>query len=184
MKEPILEPFIRHFRFQKILSQIVPDSVVVDIGCGHTAHLLNRLQNYIKKGYGIDPLINDQTFPKFKLISQLLANKIPLPSKTADFVTMAAVLEHLENPEAILSEAHRILKSGGKLLLTTPSHPSKPILEFLSFGLGLVSTREIGEHKRYYWRKELVNLIRRAGFKKIKHEYFELYLNNFIIAEK
>ncbi len=184
MQEPILEPFIRHFRFKKILSHIVAGSVVVDIGCGHTPHLLNRLQHYIKNGYGIDPLIKNQTFPTFKLLSQLLATKVPLATSMADFVTMAAVLEHLDEPAAILSEAYRILKPGGKLLLTTPSHLNKPLLEFLSFGLGLVSTREIGEHKRYFLKQELVASIRRAGFKKIKHQYFEFWLNNFIIAEK
>lgn len=184
MQEPILEPLIRHFRFQRILRHIEADSIVVDIGCGHTPHLLNRLEHYIKNGFGIDPLIKDQTLPKFKLLSQLLADKIPLRSNFADFVTMAAVLEHLDNPEAILSEAHRILKKGGKLLLTTPSHFNKPLLEFLSFGLGLVSVREIAEHKRYFWKKELLDAIQRAKFRKIKHEYFELWLNNFIVAEK
>lgn len=184
MQEPILEPFIRHFRFKKILAHILPGSVVVDIGCGHTPHLLNRLQHYIKHGYGIDPLIRNKTFPKFKLLSQLLADKVPLRSSLADFVTMAAVLEHVDQPKAILAEAYRILKPGGKLLLTTPSHLNKPLLEFLSFGLGLVSTREIGEHKRYFWKKELVASIKKTGFKKIKHQYFEFWLNNFVIAEK
>lgn len=184
MKEPLLEPILRKIRFDKILRYIQAGSVVVDVGCGHTPHLLNRLERYIKSGIGLDQLIASQQRGNIKLISKQLADKIPLKSLFADHVTLVAVLEHLDDPDALLKESYRILKRRGSLLLTTPTPANRPILEFLSFGLGIVSQREIAEHKTYFWKKELVSRLRRAGFKKIKHNYFEIYLNNFVVAYK
>lgn len=184
MKEALLEPVARKVRFNKILKHITPNSIVVDIGCGHTPHLLNRLESYINKGVGIDPLIKNQQKGKIKLTSCFLSDKIPLKSNYADFVTLSAVLEHLDNPSGVLKEAHRILKNDGVILITTPTPIAKPIAEFLAFRLGLISTREIAEHKRYFWRKELLDLFTIAGFKKVKHQYFWFYWNNFVIAKK
>lgn len=183
-REPLLEPVARKVRFNKILKHISPNSVVVDIGCGHTAHLLNRLESYIKKGVGIDPLIKNQKKGNIRLTSCLLSNKIPLKSNYADFVTLSAVLEHLDDPTSILKEAHRILKKGGTILITVPTPVAKPIAEFLAFRLGLISVREIAEHKRYFWGSDLREMFKFAGFKQVRHEYFFLYWNNFVIAKK
>ncbi len=184
MVEPILEPLLRQIRFNKVLNQITKNSTVIDIGCGHTAHFLNRLERYLKSGIGIDPLIKNSKIGKIHLISHFLSNKIPVKSNSADFVTLIAVLEHLENHNAILLESYRILKPGGKIVITTPTPANKPLLEFLAFKIGIVSKREIAEHKTYFWKGELVKGLEESGYKNIKHEYFELWLNNFVIAEK
>ena len=184
IREPALEPLLRKIRFEKVLHHIVSNSVVVDIGCGHTPHLLNRLQRYIKTGIGFDPLVASKDRGKIKLLSKLIARKIPIKNNFANHVTLIAVLEHLENPDSILLESYRILKPGGSVIVTTPTPMNKPLLEFLSFRLGIVSTREIAEHKRYYWKKGLETAIKKAGFRKIRHEYFELFLNNFLVAYK
>src|SRR5574340_139398 len=170
MTEPFLEPIVRHIRFRKVIKQVLPNSVVVDIGCGHTPHLLNRLEHYIKNGYGVDQLIESRKGQKITLISKLLVDKIPLRSGLANHVTLVAVLEHLENPDHILKESYRLLKKGGTLILTTPSPLNKPLLEFLAFKVGVISRREIAEHKRYFWKNDLLKALRQAGFKKIDHQ--------------
>lgn len=183
-REPILEPILRRIRFDMVLKHVRAGSVVVDLGCGHTPNFLNRLQSYISQGVGIDPLIKSGKKGRIRLLSKFLSDRIPLKNNFADHVTLTAVLEHLDDPTSLLKEAHRILKPGGTLLLTTPSPLNKPLLEFLSFKLGVVSQREIAEHKRYFWKKELVDSLKSVGFKKIKHSYFEFYLNNFASATK
>jgi 2-polyprenyl-3-methyl-5-hydroxy-6-metoxy-1,4-benzoquinol methylase len=184
VREPILEPIVRYFRFQKAISKISENSIVVDIGCGHTPHLLNRLERFIKNGVGIDPLIKSWQSGNVRLISQLFSDKIPVKSGYADHVTLLAVLEHADIPETLLLECRRILKNDGTLILTTPTPLNKPLLEFLAFRLGLISPREIAEHKRYFWKKELVQKLKKAGFRKINHQYFEFFLNNFVVASK
>lgn len=44
----------------------------------------------------------------------------PFADHTFDSVLCSQVLEHVFNPEALLSEIHRVLVPGGKLLLTAP----------------------------------------------------------------
>ena len=92
---------------------------------------------------------------KIKTISARLDRDLPFEDSSFDFITMLAVLEHLDNPEAILHECARILRPGGGLLLTVPSWYAKPVLEFLAFKLRVVNPDEIRDHKRYFNREEL-----------------------------
>ncbi|MBI4660981.1 MAG: methyltransferase domain-containing protein [Verrucomicrobia bacterium] len=45
---------------------------------------------------------------------------IPLPNGSLDAILCTEVIEHVVNPMAVLAEFHRLLKPGGKLLLTAP----------------------------------------------------------------
>ena len=47
-------------------------------------------------------------------------SKIPCKLQTYDAVLSTEVLEHVEYPQQVIDEMHRILKKGGKLFLTTP----------------------------------------------------------------
>jgi hypothetical protein len=76
----------------------------------------------------------------------------------------------------------RVLQPQGKLLLTVPSHLAKPVLEFLAFRLGLVSADEIRDHKRYFNRTDLVEILSEAGLQIVLHQYFQLGMNNFCVA--
>ncbi|MCK5026105.1 MAG: methyltransferase domain-containing protein, partial [Nanoarchaeota archaeon] len=104
--------------------------------------------------------------------------------KSVDVIVSLAVLEHLENPLYILIELYRVLKEGGRIIITTPSPASKPILEFLAFNLKIISVEEIRDHKHYFNQKELRNIFKRAGFRDIKIKSFQFGLNNWLIARK
>lgn len=49
------------------------------------------------------------------------AQALPLPDESADVVISFETFEHLRNPEALLSEAHRILRHGGIFVCSTPN---------------------------------------------------------------
>lgn len=46
--------------------------------------------------------------------------QIPLPDHSLDAILCTEVIEHVVDPMVVLKEFHRLLKPGGKLLLTTP----------------------------------------------------------------
>ena len=43
-----------------------------------------------------------------------------LPTASADIVIITEVLEHIVNPRKVLAEIHRVLKPGGRLVLSVP----------------------------------------------------------------
>jgi ubiquinone/menaquinone biosynthesis C-methylase UbiE len=145
MREPILEPILRNVRLRRVKDYVsdLHFSALLDIGCGWEARLLIELEPYLSKRVGIDfkaPSINTE---KLETQSVVLEKNLPFPSASFDIVTMVAVLEHFEYPENILHEISRVLKPGGCLVITVPSCYAKPVLKFLSFRLGIVSSDEI-----------------------------------------
>ena len=189
MREPILEPLLRRLRIKKVLPIIKQyyNCSLLDIGCGRDAKLLKTVEPYISSGIGIDFKVQEMSESnggKIKTMSTILEKTLPFENNSFDIVTMLAVLEHLEHPIEIVKEIHRVLMPKGLLLLTVPSVWSQPVLEFLSFKLGIVNRDEIADHKLYYNRLLLQFLAQKTDFEMIKHEYFQLYMNNFCIFRK
>lgn len=187
MKEPILESFLRKMRINKVLPIIkkYPNSKLLDIGCGFNYKFLLEVEPYISEGYGIDFKVSELKNEKIKTRQIKLDNKLPFHKNSFDFVTMLAVLEHLDHPVEIVREIERILKPEGKLILTVPSKYSKPVLKFLAYKLKIVNEEEINDHKKYYNYKDLEKLFKETDKLKIqKHRYFQFYMNNFCVAQK
>lgn len=182
--EPFLEKFLQTLRFRKVFPYVKKDSKVLDIGCGYNGALLSMLSSNISEGVGIDISVSKKKVAhNIKLITQ---TKAGLPKNYFDLAACLAVVEHLENPKLLLTKAYESLKKNGKLILTTPSPIAKPILEFLAFDLGIVSEQEIKDHKKYYSKRELLNLLISCGFKQkdIEVKYFSFGLNTFAICSK
>ena len=184
MKEELLELHLRKIRIAKIKKYIPKNCILCDIGCGFKAQFLLDISNHISKGYGFDKKIDNRRINNIYIQNAEITDNIPLEDESVDCVTLLAVLEHLNNATKVLSECYRVLKFGGILILTTPSPFSKPILEFLSFKLKIVSPVEIADHKHYYSKKELVTILEDIGFRKIETHSFEFGLNNMAIAFK
>ncbi len=185
-QDSLFDKLLRWLRHRKVSKYIPKDSIVCDIGCGSDAVFLKKISCFIKQGIGLDKEVNNFKDANIELKQINVFKEIPLGDEATDVVAMIAVIEHLDEPQKILNEAFRILKQGGKLVLTTPTPLSKPILEFLSFKLGLIDKNEIGSHKNYFWTKDIKKMLLLSGFKKggIKNYFFECYLNNLVIAQK
>lgn len=101
-----------NLRFLKTYEKILGPkfkSDILDVGCGtdHFSKCCN-LNGY--KACGID-------FDKCNFESD------PLPYKDSSFnvITMNAVIEHIANPNNIMSESNRILSMGGSIIIRTPN---------------------------------------------------------------
>lgn len=215
MKEALLESTLRKMRLARVLPSIQAFSnpSVLDIGCGWEARLLHEIEPYIAHGVGIDfkaPEIRTEKLHTFSYffeakekgaLDSSLAKTgggggakpvpdhklchLPFPNESFEIITMLAVLEHLHHPQAMLEEIARVLKPDGILLLTVPSHLAKPVLEFLAFRLKIVSEAEIRDHKRYYNKRDLRELVAFVPELTLtKHKYFQLGMNNFCIIHK
>ncbi|MDD5086272.1 MAG: class I SAM-dependent methyltransferase [Candidatus Nanoarchaeia archaeon] len=183
MKATLVDNILKKWRLKKA-EKLVKGGVVYDIGCYH-GEFLKKIEKKIEKGYGIDKLVNKNSTKKITFKKAYIKEKIPGKENSADYLTMIAILEHLENPEKMLKDCRRILKKGGLIIITTPHPRGKNILEWL-VKLRLVGwgEEEIKDHKGYYDEKAIEEMLKKAGFGSIRCELFEFGLNVLATAKK
>lgn len=180
-KRSWLDNLIAHVRIRKILSKIQPGAKLLDLGCGYNGDLIEQLGDHISEGIGIDLSVNSR---KPNLIKGRVDAELDLVPNTFDVATALAIIEHVDNPTKMLSEIKRVLKTSGRVLITTPSLYGKVPLELMAW-IGIISKAEIDDHKRYYTKKSLYFALKNQGFKNIEVQYFGiLWLNLFATADK
>ncbi|MDA8433565.1 MAG: methyltransferase domain-containing protein [Nitrospiraceae bacterium] len=111
-----------------------------------------------------------------------LNSAIPLPAKSVDVVTAFAVLEHLHRPEIFVAEIFRVLKSGSRCILTTPTPRSQPVLEFLAYRLKVISGNDVRNHKHYFGSEELRSLFRE--FSGLSIRTFQAGMDTLVVGRK
>ncbi|MBU1125702.1 MAG: methyltransferase domain-containing protein [Candidatus Omnitrophica bacterium] len=152
----------------RCLYRALPQSggVVVDLGCGYgymTKQLVSSARVYgldLKEGplrdalqQGVQPIVCN------------LANEIPLKSDTVDAVVAGEIIEHIMEPEVFLAQVLRILKPGGKLILTTPN--LKALISLVYMILRDRPSPQVFQpfHVRFFTFTSLAKLLREAGFR-------------------
>jgi len=110
-------------KYQTVLKKIEADYNfqdsfdILDLGCGPT--LVGRL---FAKGklVGIDPLANElkiqKLYPAVKIVNGR-GEELPFADESFDVVFCRNVIDHSQSPRKIVSEAHRVLRKSGLLLL-------------------------------------------------------------------
>lgn len=185
-----LENILAGLRGNKIISQLKilgRLERVADFGSGYHAKFLVKIIKLfpdIKTAVGLDLLVAPRSADsKIELIAADLNSVLPLPDNSFDAVTSAAAVEHLDDRRLALSEMRRVLKSGGHLLLTTPSRRTKLLLELLKF-IGWLDRTEIEDHKEYFTGAELRRMLNEVGFREIKVKTFQLGCNLLAVGKK
>lgn len=95
---------------------------LLDIGAGR-----GRLLRLLLNGISANAFACDYHTDRFEVRSvpihrvDLNSEILPYHNEFFDLVTCSEVIEHLENVHSLLREAHRVLKKGGLLVLTTPN---------------------------------------------------------------
>ncbi|MEK7079459.1 MAG: class I SAM-dependent methyltransferase [Patescibacteria group bacterium] len=183
----ILDKLISWMRLGKVLPYVEKNDTILDFGCGHQAYLLNHIKEKIKNGVGID--YDSKSYrlsPNIEVRSFHFIDKLPFLDKSFDKIFALAVIEHIDTPKVskLFREFSRILKPGGKVILTTPTLIGKVILEFLAFRLGIISKEEVSDHKKYYQKKDLEILAKNYGFTVEKYITFQLGGNSLCVLKK
>lgn len=142
----------------------VPQGKLLDVGCGDGSYIQHM------QGLGWD--VKGVDFD-FEAVSNARAKGLVVQlgdvmqqqylDNTFDVITINHVIEHVPEPLGLLQECRRILKLGGKLVVTTPNAAS--------WGHGLFEENWRGleppRHLHIFTPTSLAILIKQAGFKVI-----------------
>lgn len=150
---------------------------VLDVGCGSGLVVIKSNLKGHDVSVGVDietDLLNIARKKSRKLKAKTEFKKISITrlskslSKKFDNIVCLDVLEHIDNDNAALKQLFLSLKSNGRLLIAVPAHP------FL-YGK---KDESIG-HFRRYTKFEIIEKIKKAGFKVISGQYWN-FLGFFV----
>jgi ubiquinone/menaquinone biosynthesis C-methylase UbiE len=132
--------FIEEYRMEKVKKSLAEyiaenkNATLLDIGCG-----TGWFDFYLRDKYSFDGEITGIDISQHNLnllaleikkrgdkkTSVFLANgeKMPFADKIFDIALMTESLEHVAEPETVIKEAARVLKRGGRFIITSPSGP-------------------------------------------------------------
>ena len=135
--------FGQDLSWRKRLGEYLPPQkgqIVLDIATGTADVLITLVENHhaIHLGYGIDLAQKMLEIGKAKIEKRWLSQKIILQTgdaqslqflnETFDCVTIAFGIRNLPDLRKALSEMHRVLKKGGRLLVLETALPKNTIL--------------------------------------------------------
>lgn len=135
-------PFIRFIewgRVRTILGSIRNYPRVVDVGCGE-GHLLSRMTQ--KDAVGVDiseTAVRLASKSTKALIIRSYAESLPFSDSYFDAAVCSEVLEHTLEPVKVIKELVRIVRPGGRIVLSIPNEPLINRIKDAVWSLGLFS---------------------------------------------
>lgn len=107
--------FISNHLVERSIAWLAPElgGELLDVGCGQRPYA--GYFKHVKKHLACD--FDGKRGP---VDFECPADRVPLPAASLDSILCTEVLEHVPAPDAVWSEFHRLLRPGGKVLLTTP----------------------------------------------------------------
>ncbi len=116
--------YYKYPEFWELFNGLEKDAKIVDAGCGKSATANKLLERGFKNIILLD--IEDQrVFEETKKLpffrADLNRDRWPFDDGSINCVVATEIIEHLENPWFFTREIHRVLKPGGRLILSTPN---------------------------------------------------------------
>ncbi|MCC6847812.1 MAG: metalloregulator ArsR/SmtB family transcription factor [Deltaproteobacteria bacterium] len=118
------ELFGDSFHLAALLGLLDPDWTVGDLGCG-TGQIAEALAPWVKRVIAVDESAAMLRAAKRRVralaaveVRRGALEALPIEDASLDAVTCVLVLHHVPAPERALAEAARVLRPGGRLLLT------------------------------------------------------------------
>ena len=155
--------WLRAINVEKYIDRkTAPNQRLLDIGCGD-GYFLKR--SNCEERFGLDKRLGDE-----------VTDALDFPDNHFDYVTMLAVIEHIKDPLILMKEVHRVIKPGGRYIMTTP----KEAAEFLIH----LYVRDIEEEHEIYFDQDSMKIMIDGLFEMTNYSTFILGLNQVFCLEK
>jgi hypothetical protein len=176
-----LEQFLASQRTRRVRS-LVSGRVVLDFGCGAKAWAARNLQPLCKRIDGLEPTLPAGSVHGIQVVPALEQ----LPQQSYEVVIALAVFEHLDPHvlQQVLHQLHSITTADAVIAGTVPTPLARPILELLSYRLGLIDPSQIRDHKVYYDDLWLAEILRETPWQLKRYQPFQLGMNSFFLLSK
>jgi SAM-dependent methyltransferase len=155
-------------------------AVLMDVGCG-AGSFLDVVKGMCRATIGIEPT------PSLRQAARAKGHEVfpyghdvpPERSGTVDIAVAFSLVEHVDDPRSLLQDIHRLLRPGGRLLVSTPNRRDW-LLEVLPDDYAQFFYRLV--HTWYFDADALAALLRLAGFTEISVAYLHRFdLSNAIL---
>ena len=144
----------------------------LDIGCGDGAFGSILKQHTNCEIWGIEPskAAADMAVPKLdKVITGLFSKNLPeLSGQTFDAIFFNDVLEHLVNPDEILTQCKNFLNANGYIVASIPNIRWYPVIlsllrykDFKYENAGVMDKT----HMRFFTKKSMIRMFENSGYK-------------------
>jgi 2-polyprenyl-3-methyl-5-hydroxy-6-metoxy-1,4-benzoquinol methylase len=165
-KWPVLAPLIPR----------EPGLSILDYGCGN-GEILTEIQRLNPRARCMGADVSEtalgvarRRLPEVPFYGLRDGGRTPLDSGSVDFIFCSEVIEHVYDTEATFQELARLLKPGGRILLTTPHHGLVKNILLVLFAFDRHFDPG-GPHIRFFTRRSLFASLRRAGMWPERHGY-------------
>ena len=161
------EPWAWERRRALLLGEAGPGERVLDLGCG-TGRFVAALRDAGADVVGVE--LAETALRRARVNApgadlRLVEpdGSLPLDHGSVDLVWCSEVLEHVADTEHLLLEVRRVLRPGGRLLVTVPFHGrvKGALIALLRFD---AHYDPLGQHLRFYTRSSLRTTLERSGF--------------------
>lgn len=182
----LLSPFIRRQRTELVTPFIRGD--VLEIGCNDAATLA-RPNPHLRRYVGTD--IDDEALARAREKHperEFVRNDVerePLPFRDEfDTVLLVALIEHVLDQRRLLTTCFDALRSGGRLVITTPTPFGNDVVHKVGREIGLFHKSVGDHHVVVYDKTRLRAAARMVGFDLVAHRYFQLRCNQLAVLAK
>jgi SAM-dependent methyltransferase len=155
------------------LSDLPGSAPILEVGCGDGS-FTSDLARYSSSVTAIDISAfqieeNARNLPGIRFLQHDVAELFPFANESFEVIWCSEVLEHLFDPVFAIQEMHRILRPGGRLLITVPFHG-----RFKNVLIALFKWEEhfapTNPHIRFYTKETLEKMARDAGFSEVRSD--------------